>query len=112
MVSPVTPPPPSRDEEAARNVEITKWSWKKGGFDSVMIATFTFKNNNDFPVKDITVRCEHEGPSGTTIDTNIRTIYERVEPHKKHTVRNFGMGFIHSQANRSSCAVTGAIPAN
>jgi hypothetical protein len=110
--SPVATPSASNADQALRNVEIAKWSWQKGGFDSVMIATFTFKNNNDFPVKDVTVRCVHTAPSGTVIDDNTRTIYERIEPHKKHTVRDFSMGFIHSQANRSSCQVTGVVPAN
>jgi len=105
------PPPLSRKEEALRHVEITKWSWKKGGFDSVMLATFTFKNNNTFAVKDITVRCTHSAESGTVIDNNTRTIYERIDAGKKHTVHDFSMGFIHTQASSSNCAITNVVPA-
>jgi hypothetical protein len=107
--TPSTPAPP-REDEAAKHVEITKWSWRKGGFDNIMFATFTFKNNNDFAVKDITVQCVHSAASGTTIDDNTRTIYKRIAAHKKLTVHDFDMGFIHSQAERSNCTVKSVVP--
>jgi hypothetical protein len=91
--------------EAREKVEMSDFRWKKGGFDSVMLATFTFDNKNEFSVKDIEVRCEHSAKSGTTIDSNSRTIYEAVPAHSKKTIRDFGMGFIHSQAASSSCRI-------
>ncbi len=43
-------------ENRRLSVKITKWSWKKGGFDAVMLATFTIQNTNTFPVKDLKMR--------------------------------------------------------
>ena len=91
--------------QAREKVEMSDFRWKKGGFDSVMLATFTFDNKNEFSVKDIEVRCEHSAKSGTTIDSNSRTIYEAIPAHSKKTIRDFGMGFIHSQAASSSCRI-------
>lgn len=109
--SPSAPTPPSREELAFQNVELVDFSWSTGGFDNIMMAKFVIRNNNDFPVKDITIKCTHSGKSGTEIDSNTRTIYETIEPKKKRTFRDFNMGFIHSQAARSRCQITGALPA-
>lgn len=100
---PAKPAPPSKLSQ----VTIEKWSWQKGGFGAVMIATFVLKNVNEVAVKDIEVTCEHSGNSGTMIDTNKRTIYEILKAKSSKTVTNFSMGFVHSQATKSSCSITG-----
>ena len=92
-----------------RYVTIENTSWSKGGFDNVMITNFSIRNSSSFAVKDIGIRCDHSAPSGTHIDSNTRTIYERIEPKKSKQFTNFNMGFIHSQATRTSCAVTSAV---
>lgn len=110
--STTTPPtPPSREEIALQNVELVSFDWRKGGFENVMLADFTIKNGNDFPVKDITITCTHSGNSGTEIDRNTKTIYEIVKPRKKRTFHEVNMGFIHSQATQSRCKVVGVVPA-
>jgi hypothetical protein len=95
----------SDHRDQANNITIEKWSWHKGGFDNVMIATFTLRNTNDVAVKDIVISCEHLAPSGTTIDTSTRTVYEAIKPKASKTIKNFNMGLIHTQAARSSCVV-------
>jgi len=86
---------------AVRNVR-----WKRDGFDVIMAANFTIQNANTFPVKDVEVTCKHFANSGTEIDSNTRTIYERVGAGGSYSVRNFNMGFIHSQVKRTECSVT------
>src|SRR4051794_38989162 len=64
--------------EQVRNIKLEKWSWKKGGFDNVMIGTFTIQNTNDFGVKDVLISCEHFAPSGTLIDRSTKTVYQAI----------------------------------
>jgi hypothetical protein len=90
-------------------VKLEKFSWSKGGFDNVMIANFSIKNTLPWSIKDITIQCTHSAPSGTTIDQNTRTIFERVEPNKTKRITNFNMGFINSQASRSGCEIIGVV---
>jgi hypothetical protein len=45
---------PSR-ESVLRKIRIETFNWYKSGFDNVMLADFVFKNDNEFPVKDLTV---------------------------------------------------------
>jgi hypothetical protein len=96
---------PSR-ESILRKIHIENFNWYKDGFGNIMLVDFVFKNDNDFPVKDLTVECIHSAPSGTKIDENTRTIYEIVPAHGSKRIPKFNMGFIHSQAERSSCHIT------
>ncbi len=81
------------------------FAWSKQGFGNVMEANFTVHNENDFAVKDVEVRCVSSAPSGTVIDSNTRTIYERFEAGKVKRVAKFNMGFINSQATSTSCSI-------
>jgi hypothetical protein len=83
-----------------------RFDWTKGGFGAVMMADFTITNNSNVDVKDIEITCTHRANSGTVIDSNKRTIYERVSAGRYRIVRNFNMGFIHGQAQKSSCEIT------
>jgi len=84
------------------------YKWSKS-FGSFMTADFTLNNPTNYRFKDFEIKCTHYSPSGTEIDHNTRTIYQIVEPQSKKVVKNFDMGFIHSQAN-SSCEITDLTP--
>ena len=83
-----------------------KFHWTKEGFDNIMQADFTIKNDSAYDIKDLEITCEHYAKSGTQIDSNKRTIYDVVKAHSTKQFKNFSMGFIHTQAIKSSCAVT------
>jgi hypothetical protein len=102
------PSPPSlRDlkREAMRQVDISEWSWSKGGFDNIMKADFTVKNGSRFDIKDIEIKCVHSAKSGTRIDSNTRTIYEIIKAGETKQFKDFNMGFIHTQAEKSSASI-------
>ena len=74
---------------------------------SILLCDFTVSNNNsDFIIKDIEITCKAFGKSETEIDSNKRTIYDKVESHSKKRFPKFNMGFVHSQAVSSSCRIT------
>ncbi|CAI3129912.1 double zinc ribbon family protein [Acinetobacter baumannii 1598530] len=95
----------SPKEDALKNT-VLDYDWAKGGFDSVMLVDFKIKNNSKYDIKDITVECEHYSNSKTKIDSNSRVIYEIVKAGETKTVKQFNMGFIHSQAASSGCGIT------
>ncbi|MGK8437271.1 hypothetical protein ACRS3X_07955 [Ectopseudomonas hydrolytica] len=94
---------PLQAAQAATTLEDFSWSKSAGG--SLMKADFTIRNGGNRAIKDIEIVCEHQGPSGTKIDSNTRTIYEIVPAGTTRTFTNFDMGFIHSQAVSSSCRI-------
>ena len=97
---------PSESPKAAalRQAKID-FNWSKGGFGSIMEADFTIQNPSNYTIKDIEVTCTHFANSGTEIDSNTRTIYESVPAKGKKVIKNFNMGFIHSQAKKTSCEI-------
>lgn len=82
-----------------------EFSWSKNEFGT-MGADFIFRNTSNSNIKDIEITCIHFSRSGTMIDKNIRKIYEILPAKSKMEVKNFNMGFIHSQAYKSYCSVT------
>lgn len=97
--------------EALTKLTISGFQWKKDGFGTVMKASFTLHNGNTFPVKDLTVTCLHAANSGTKVDSNTRTIYERIGADRYFSVTDMNMGFIHSAVSSSTCRVTNFAPA-
>lgn len=100
-------PPPTRDDASMVDSEFGarlwyQW-WKEGG--SLMQGNFVVYNDNDHDIKDVEISCVHFGNSGTEIDRNTRTIYEVIPAGERKGVSGFNMGFIHSQAARSSCSI-------
>jgi hypothetical protein len=89
------------------SVRLKTFKGTKDGFGNVLMLNLTIENTNSFPVKDVVVECSHSANSGTVIDSNRRTIYETVKAKGTKSLTNFNMGFIHTQAARSGCAVTG-----
>ena len=111
LTSLATPPlKPDGNQAARANFKIADFKWSARF--SIMTATFTFQNDNEIAVKDVEVRCDHTAPSGTPIDSNSRTIYEIFKPKSRRTIKEFNMGFIHSQAATSSCYVRSLIAIN
>jgi membrane protein implicated in regulation of membrane protease activity len=92
--------------EALANLTINGLHWRKNGFGTIMTASFVLHNGNTFPVKDLTVTCNHTANSGTKIDSNTRTIYELIGANGYHSVNDMNMGFIHSAVSSSTCRVT------
>lgn len=95
----------SEKDKAVSALQIKKFDWQKGGFDSVMKITITVQNTGNRDVKDIRLECTHASNSGTVIDSNKATIYELFPAGKSKTVRDFNMGFINNQVASSSCAI-------
>ena len=103
-----TPTPTPREEPkvvAMRDVKLKLNSWKKGGFDSIMLVNLTIENPTEYSVKDVSITCTHYAPSGTEIDSNSRTVYEVVPAKGRKAIREFNMGFIHSQASTTNCEI-------
>lgn len=93
-------------EIAPSNLKLD-FAWKLGGFDNVILATFTVKNENDFAVKDLQIRCEAFGKSGTKIDRNTRTIYDVVKAKGTKRLPEANLGLVNSQAERLACDIIG-----
>lgn len=100
------PVPVNPKTEALNAVKLAKWDWHKGGFDSVMLLNATIKNDGKRDVKDLEVECIHSSKSGTRIDSNKKVVFELVKAGQSVRIKDFSMGFIHTQSNSTSCEIT------
>lgn len=99
------------EEHPEQALEITRFSWEKGGFGSVQLVHFTVKNSAPFAIKDFTLECKHQGPSGTDMDENTSVVYEVVPANGSKRVGEVNMGIIASQVASSRCNITEAVRA-
>lgn len=88
------------------NISIKNLNWTRGGFGSVMLVTFTLKNENHYNVRDVQIKCDLSGKSGTVIGSVEQTIFERLVDTK--TFSDVNMGFIPGQTNSVNCSVLSA----
>ena len=95
----------SPKQAAIKNVELD-FSWSKDGLGNIMEADFIIKNNSKYQIKDIEITCTHYAKSGTRIDENKRTIYDVVPAKGRKSIKKFNMGFMHTQAEKTSCVIT------
>jgi hypothetical protein len=86
-------------------------SWAKDGFGTVMVASFTIHNDNTVPVKDVKITCASSGLSGSDIDQNTKTVFDRVGERSFLQVTKMNMGFIRSEAVDTKCKVVDFTPA-
>lgn len=93
----------------ATRMDISRQSWKTGGFGSVGIMTFTLSNANSYAVKDFVVSCSFYGNSGTLLGLRQHTVYETLKPKSKRTFRDVNIGFIPNQSSRGGCDIVSAV---
>jgi hypothetical protein len=98
------------DKDAVLSAVKLNYTWSTD--EVIMTANFKIDNPTAHSFKDFEITCNHYAPSGTKIDSNVRTIYEVVPAHSKKSVRNFNMGFINSQAHQSACQITNLVLLN
>ena len=101
---------PDPKRVALQSMELTDITWKKDGFGSVMVMSAAIKNNGASAVKDVEIDCDHSSNSGTKIDSNSKVVYEIVPPGQSIKIKEFNMGFIHSQAASTKCRISDVVP--
>jgi hypothetical protein len=90
-----------RTRDPIERMKMSAFSWKSGGFGVVGILNVTIENNNDFPVKDVSIECTFSGKSGTELSTASHRIYDSIPAKAKKTFRDINFGLINSQSARA-----------
>lgn len=91
-------------QEAAGQIGISDWNWSKDDFTHIMTVHLTITNHSRWNIKDIKLRAQHAAPSGTVIDSNLRTLYQSVPAGSSITLTQ-NMGFMHPQSKESSLSI-------
>lgn len=88
-------------------LQITKHTWEKGGFDTVVLWHITFWNKSDKPIGNIRYRTRYIAETGDQVDhggvdapLGDYMIRKVIPPHQERTIE-INDGFVHREAAKA-----------
>jgi hypothetical protein len=100
--------PAAADAPPVSGLSISSQSWRRGGLGSRALVTFTLRNNNDYPVKDIELVCTFARSDGSHLTDRRRVISDTVTMKSRKTFAHVLIGFINVNASRAKCTPVAA----
>lgn len=89
-------------------LKIASQSWRRGGLGSKALVTFTVRNANDYPVKDIEIACSFTRRDGSHLTDRKRLISDTVDMKSRKTFAKLHVGFVNVNADKAKCALVTA----
>jgi hypothetical protein len=105
--------PPATPEQVTAAAEmapvngltISSQSWRRGGLGSKALVTFTLRNGNAYPVKDIEISCAFARRDGSHLTDRTRMIPDTVKSRGRRTFARLHVGFVNVNADRAKCSL-------
>jgi hypothetical protein len=85
-------------------LKISSQSWRRGGLGSKALMTFTLRNGNDYPVKDIEIACAFARRDGSHLTDRRRVIADTVSMKSQKRYSGMLIGFVNVNANKAKCS--------
>src|ERR1700730_5356344 len=89
-------------------LKILSQSWRRGGLGSKALFTFTLRNGNGYPVKDIEISCAFARRDGSHLTDRKRLIHDTLNMNSRKTFARLQVGFVNVNADRAKCAPVAA----
>jgi hypothetical protein len=89
-------------------LKISSQSWRRGGLGSKALVTFTLRNGNDYPVKDVAITCAFARRDGSHLTDRTRVIHDTVNTRSRRTFTRVHIGFVNVNADKAKCAPVAA----
>jgi hypothetical protein len=89
-------------------LKISSQYWRRGGLGSKALVTFTLRNSNGYPVKDIEISCAFARRDGSHLTDRKRTIHDTLNMKSRKTFARLQVGFVNVNADRAKCAPVAA----
>lgn len=94
------------EQFASMETKLVSFTWEKGGFGTVMMASFTVRNDSPVDVADLKIHCDHYGADGVVVDQNTGTAFGIVKAHSMTRFPNVNMGFLSAQSGNPGSSKT------
>jgi hypothetical protein len=85
-------------------LKISSQYWRRGGLGSKALVTFTLRNGNGYPVKDIEISCAFARRDGSHLTDRTRTIHDTLNMKSRKTFARLHVGFVNVNADRAKCS--------
>lgn len=99
------------DANAAADInelKIASQSWRRGGLGSNALVTFTLRNENPYPVRDVAIACAFSREDGSHLTDRTRVIPGEVRMRSRKTFAAVHVGFVNVNAAKAKCALVAA----
>jgi hypothetical protein len=101
-------PAAATERPAVDGLRIGPQSWRRGGLGSKALVTFTLRNGNPYPVKDIAIACAFSRRDGSHLTDRKRVIPGSVRPKSRKTFASVHVGFVNVNASKAKCILVAA----
>ncbi len=102
------PAPAAPPDQPAAKVSIRRFAWRKSESGDAMVAFFSIRNNNPYPVDGIRVECQVSEKRGPSVAYLEETLREAIQPDSARNFEDVAMGRIEKWATRAGCRVKSA----
>ena len=106
VTAPLSIAPESRSP--IEGLRISSQSWRRGGLGSKALVTFTLRNANDYPVKDVEIACAFTRRDGSHLTDRRRLIPDTVNTRSRKHYSGVLVGFVNVNANKAKCSLVTA----
>jgi hypothetical protein len=96
------------DAAELNRLSLSRHSFRRGGLGSRALMTFTVRNANDYPVKDLEIACAFRSRDGRYVTERRRVIAETVSTKSRKAFPMTHMGFVNIKAEKAKCALVTA----
>jgi hypothetical protein len=104
----VTPEEMGPQPAPVDGLKISSQFWRRGGLGSNALVTFTLRNGNDYPVRDIEIFCAFTRRDGSHLTDRKRLIHDTVEMKSRKTFARMHIGFVNINADKAKCSLVTA----
>jgi hypothetical protein len=89
-------------------LRISSQTWRRGGLGSKALVTFTLRNDNDYPVKDLEIVCAFARRDGSHLTDRSRVLADPVGMKSRKTFARIPVGFVNVNADQAKCSLIAA----
>ncbi len=104
----VTPEEMGPQPAPVDGLKISSQFWRRGGLGSNAQVTFTLRNGNDYPVRDIEIFCAFTRRDGSHLTDRKRLIHDTVDMKSRKTFARMHVGFVNINADKAKCSLVTA----
>jgi hypothetical protein len=104
----VTPEEMGPQPAPVDGLKISSQFWRRGGLGSNAQVTFTLRNSNDYPVRDIEIFCAFTRRDGSHLTDRKRLIRDTVDMKSRKTFARMHIGFVNINADKAKCSLVTA----
>lgn len=90
-------------ESKIKELKVQSVSWRRGGFNTVLIVDLRIVNGDTKPHSNIIVSCYGYADNGTPLALLRKVLYKDFPVNSRQSVNGFNMGFLHSQVTKVAC---------